>query len=323
MTNDFTLRPISPTDPTHTDAIAGLWTAACGGDLAASRRLAAYNVSPVTGGVQAGRFAWLNDEPVGVVLCSGLPDRPQVAPPDVGWIDAIAVLPEAQRSGIGSTLLQWAEAWLADQGFRCARLGGNLHPFVPGLPVALETDPFFAARGYTHTGAVWDVAADLSRYTPPATLRQVEAAARPVQPGEEEALLDFLHREFPGRWRFECEEFLQNGGRASDYMLLWTERGVNGFCQLTFTDSVRPIERFYPYQLLRPWGQLGPIGINADRRGEGLGAAMLDAGLRRLHNNGVNGCVIDWTTHLDFYGKFGFTPYREYGQWQKTLAPQN
>lgn len=320
MTADFTLQPIQLTDPLHTDAIAGLWTAACGGNLAASRRLAAWNVSPVAGGIQAGQFAWQDDEPVGVVLCSGLPNRPGVAPVDAGWIDAIAVLPEVQQRGIGSALLQWAEAWLAEQGFESVRLGGNLYPFVPGLPEELETAPFFAQRGYTPSGTVWDVAADLSGYTPPADLRNVEAAARPVQPGEETALLEFLQREFPGRWHFECEQFLQKGGRISDYMLLWTERGVDGFCQVTFVDSLRPIERFYPYQLLRPWGQLGPIGISASARGSGLGSALLDAGLRRLHNNGVNGCVIDWTTHLDFYGRFGFKPYREYLQLQKALA---
>jgi predicted N-acetyltransferase YhbS len=95
-------------------------------------------------------------------------------------------------------------------------------------------------------------------------------------------------------------------------MLLWSERGVDGCCLLTFPDSVRPLERFYPYQLPKPWGQLGSIGISADRRGVGFGAALLDAGLRRLHNNGVNGCVIDWTTLTDFYGKFGFAPYRSY-----------
>ena len=47
--------------------------------------------------------------------------------------------------------------------------------------------------------------------------------------------------------------------------------------------------------------------------------AVLDAGLRRLHNNGINGCVIDWTDLVEFYGKFGFTPYRKYVQLVKAL----
>lgn len=151
-----------------------------------------------------------------------------------------------------------------------------------------------------------------SDYTPPATVREIPGSVRPAQPGQEEALLAFLRREFPDRWRFEYEEHLRVGGRISDYMLLWTDAGVRGFCQLTFEDSPKPIERFFPYRLPRPWGNLRPIGVSAADRGRGYGAAVLDAGLRRLRDNGVKGCVIDWTSLLDFYGKFGFEPYREY-----------
>jgi predicted N-acetyltransferase YhbS len=150
-------------------------------------------------------------------------------------------------------------------------------------------------------------------------LQALDGMVRPGQPGEEEALLTFLRREFPGRWRYDCEEALRNGQRFSDYMLLWTERGVDACCVLTFADSMRPIERFYPYQLPRPWGQLGTVGVSVDRRGRGYGLAVVDAGLRRLHNNGINGCVIDWTGIVGFYAKFGFTPYREYQQMEKEI----
>ena len=87
---------------------------------------------------------------------------------------------------------------------------------------------------------------------------------------------------------------------------------MDGCCLLTFEDSVRPIERFYPYRLPRPWGQAGSIGISAGCRGRGYGALLLDGALRRLHNNNVNGCVIDWTGLVDFYAKFGFEKYRAY-----------
>ncbi|MEZ4581603.1 MAG: hypothetical protein R3A10_08190 [Caldilineaceae bacterium] len=63
---------------------------------------------------------------------------------------------------------------------------------------------------------------------------------------------------FPGRWRYEFEEFLRTNGRISDFMVLWTADGVDGFCRLTFEDSSRPLDRFFPYTLPRPWGQLVP-----------------------------------------------------------------
>ncbi|MCB0022588.1 MAG: GNAT family N-acetyltransferase, partial [Caldilinea sp.] len=121
------------------------------------------------------------------------------------------------------------------------------------------------------------------------------------------------------RWRYEAEAFLADGGRLSDYMLLWTERGVDGCCLLTFPDSMRPMERYYLYRLPKPWGQLGSIGVSADRRGHGYGAALLDAGLRRLHDNGINGCVIDWTGLVDFYARFGFERYRSYTMLARSL----
>ena len=207
-----------------------------------------------------------------------------------------------------------------DHNCRRVQVGAGLHPFAPGLPSTLESDAFFHRLGYETTQCVWDLSANLATYEPPATVREVPGAVRPAQPTDAEALGSFLAREFPGRWSFAFQEAYRTPDyRLSDYMVLWTERGIDGFCRLSFEDSQQPIERYYPYTLPRPWGQLGPIGVSADRRGQGFGAALVDAGLRRLHNNGVNGCVIDWTTIVDFYGKFGFAPYREYRQLAKML----
>ncbi|MCX7840762.1 MAG: GNAT family N-acetyltransferase, partial [Anaerolineae bacterium] len=104
----------------------------------------------------------------------------------------------------------------------------------------------------------------------------------------------------------------REGGRFSDYIVLQTARGIEGTARLTFEDSERPIERYYPHRLPRPWGQLGSIGVSRDARGKGYGSALLDAGLRYLRARGVRGCIIDWTNLVEWYGKFGFTPHRWY-----------
>ncbi|MEZ4639546.1 MAG: GNAT family N-acetyltransferase [Caldilineaceae bacterium] len=312
-----------PSNGDHVDVIAALWNTAVAETMPISSGFVHFNTRLSTGGAQAGRIAVDGDErPVGFVLASAHPDAPPAMNAAVGWIDAIAVAPPFQRQGIGASLLAWAEEWLAAQSVTQIRVGANLRPFVPGVPTDLNTLDFFTAQGYTapSTGIVWDVARNLADYTPPPGLDNLPCAARPAQPGDKDALLAFLQREFPGRWTFEFLEILANGGRISDYMVLWTEDGVHGACRLTFEDSAWPIERFYPYHLPRPWGQLGSIGISASQRGRGFGLALLDAGLRRLHNNGVNGCVIDWTTLVDFYGKCGFEPYRSYQQAGKAIG---
>ncbi len=308
------LADFDPTNSAHIAALVNLWNAACGAGLALTPRLLEFNTRPPMGAVQAGRVALLNDQPIGFALASALPHDPQTSPPQVGWIDAIAVLGNYQRRGIGSALLAWAEAWLRAQGCARFRLGGSLRPFAPGYPVELGNIAFFKRRGYAErigSRATWDVARDLGDYAPRAGSAS-HMTLRPAQPGDEKILLEFLSREFPDRWRYEFEEFVRQQGRLSDYLLWLTERGVDGFARLTFEDSERPIERFYPQRLPRPWGQLGPLGVSARRRGKGFGGALLDAGLVCLRDRGVRGCVIDWTGLLDFYGKFGFKPYRQY-----------
>ncbi len=352
------LLPLDSTSSSHLSALVDIWNAACGADLGINSRLVRYNTQPATGAIQAGRMAQRGDATIGFVLASALPNDPLTSPPEIGWIDAIAVLPELQRQGVGGELLNWAEGWLFAQGCAAARLGSGLRPFAPGYPVELGNEAFFRTRGYVERAEapiVWDVAtviastfASLSVNSAKQHLHRTQAqrglqrvqvspdinkeiassaspprndiSIRPAQPGDQDALLDFLRREFPGRWRFEFEEFLRARGRISDYVVLMTERGIDGFASLTFEDSERPIERLYMHRLPRPWGQIGPIGISASYRGRGLGAMLLDAALAEMKSRGVRGCVIDWTDLLDYYRKFGFEPHRQYLVMSKSLA---
>ncbi|MFN2203738.1 MAG: GNAT family N-acetyltransferase [Caldilineaceae bacterium] len=319
------LIPIDATNSDHHRSIASIWSTACGNCFTISPSFVAYNLDAAPGLEQEGRLSVGElGTPAGFVVVSRLTGDPGTSPPTHGWIDAIAVLPECQEQGHGASLLQWAEEWLVERGGTDVTLGCGLRTFTPGVPPDTLSAPFFMGRGYrvretAAEGLVWDVAADLSAYATPATVREIPGQVRPAAPGDHEALTNFLDREFPGRWRFEAVDYLARGGRIGDFMLLWTDDGVDGFCQLTFEDSPRPLERYYPYGLPRPWGQLGAIGVSASVRGRGYGAAVLDAGLRRLRDNGVRGCVIDWTDLLGFYGKFGFSQYREYLQLNKKL----
>lgn len=304
---------LNPHDPAHLSAIVRIWNDACGPDLAITQRLIDYNTRPPTDAIQAGQIATIDDAPASFILATALPNDPQTSPPQLGWIDALAVLGNQQKRGIGTRLLTWAEDWLCAHGCTRYRLGGSLHPFTPGYPVELGSVSFFLKRGYAERAGstqTWDVARDLNNYAPAAYA--TNATIHPARPGDENAIAEFFARDFPGRWRYEFQEFVKVRGRMSDYILLLTTRGVDGFAQVTLQDSERPIDRFFMHRLPQPWGQLGPIGVSKDTRGKGYGGALLDAGLRYLRDQGVRGCVIDWTDLVDFYGKFGFKPFRQY-----------
>jgi predicted N-acetyltransferase YhbS len=339
------LQPFDPHQPPHIEAAAAIWNRACGDDLAITPAFVAFNTRPATGGVQAGWLAWDGDAAAGFALASALPGDPATSPPETGWIDALAVTPACQRRGLGGALLAQAEAWLAGQGCRAARLGGSLRPFAPGLPLELSSQPFFQQRGYrprASEATVWDVAADLSD---PAVGVEASAGVRGearlkprLQAGasvgveasagvwiaaardrDEAALLAFLQREFPGRWRFEFEEFRRAGGRMSEYSLLWRQESgrapfVDGLCRIRrrWRHAVDPLERYFMHRLPPPWGQLGPVGVGQAGQGQGWGRGLIEFSLARLAACGVRGCVIDWTTLLDFYAKFGFRPLHGY-----------
>jgi predicted N-acetyltransferase YhbS len=315
--------PLNPTHPADIQQVTEIWNAACGQDLAISEHFVRFNLDGASAAEVSGCLMTACGHPVGFVVVSAKTKKIAGFNQPDGWIDALAVLPDARRQGIGTDLLTWAEDWLAGRNCSLARLGGSLRPFAPGLPVQLGSELFFLKRRYKprpQADRVWDVARCLDDYSTPAFVKKLPQAARPLQASETEMLDHFLAREFPGLWRFEFQEHLRLGGQLADYLVLWSERGIDGFCQVTFAHSIRPIERYYSYGLPRPWGQLGPIGVSADRRRQGYGAMLMDAGLHYLRGHGVAGCVIDWTDLTAYYARFGFRRHREYAVLLKELS---
>ena len=317
--NETMLRNFSSSDGT---ALGNIWNAACGAKLAINAQFVEFNTQPSTGGIQAGRIATQNGAPVGFILASALPNDARTSASHMGWIDALAVHPEFQHQGIASGLLTWAEDYLRAQKCTAARLGGSLRPFVAGLPDELNNLAWFDKHGYKprlNASTDWDLARDLRDYQPRANYSSLDATVRSARTDDHDAIMEFFMHDFPGRWRYEYEESRRDGGRISDYMLIITEDGVDGCARLTFEDSERPIERFYPHLLPHPWGQLGSIGVSKRVRGKGLGGMLLDLSLCRMRDEGIRGCVIDWTSLVDFYGKYGFTPFRKYHMLLKNL----
>jgi predicted N-acetyltransferase YhbS len=54
------------------------------------------------------------------------------------------------------------------------------------------------------------------------------------------------------------------------------------------------------------WFGLGPVAVLPDRQGQGIGAALIEAGLAELRASGASGCVV--LGDPSYYASFGFKP---------------
>lgn len=75
----------------------------------------------------------------------------------------------------------------------------------------------------------------------------------------------------------------------------------------------------------RPSGQIEPMGVRADRRGQGLGQLILSEGVRRLYAQGAEQVVVETDNYRDaafaLYAKVGFRVYEDVLVFRKDYAP--
>jgi predicted N-acetyltransferase YhbS len=110
------------------------------------------------------------------------------------------------------------------------------------------------------------------------------------------------------------DEAFGRGMAAEDVILLKDRAGeIRGFLASWHADSPLLGSGIYWSPMLNaPVGGMGPLGIDEQVRGHGLGLALVEAGATALKQRGVAACVIDWTTLPDFYARAGFQVFRSY-----------
>jgi GNAT superfamily N-acetyltransferase len=316
--------------PEWLEAMVGLWNVEMGADFPMSERLFRQNVLGMPSFEPDDILLVTEGEKLlGFVVTK--PGR-QFEPglwfgPEDGWVNSIVVERSHRRKGIGTALLGRAEAYLRSLGARRIFLGTDLHHFFPGIPVQYEAAQAFAtARGYTLGGIAHDLWRDLTDYEVPERVREVlerESPTVQIRPGTREDMTGFakfMADEFPGRWRWECLHFLEQGGDPAELTLLFEDGQVAGFSQTySYRSPVLGSNVMWHPLLGERFGGLGPIGIAERLRGRGLGLALLCESVADLKRRGVERMVIDWTGLVDFYGKIGFTVWKSYRHAEKGL----
>jgi len=321
------------------DDLIRLWNRSIGSSFPLDRRL--YEQQIRLDKDEKAIFVMRQDNEIHGALLAKRPRRSSSSGqiPALANISFLIVDRKSRRQRIASQLLEAAELWAAGRGASRLAIGRDRYHFFPGCPAAGGSckvpDPeaegfkaaaaFFDARGFAFApGHESDLIADLQESGSllggaPKLPEGFSFGA--YNPQERVQLLQFFRKNFPGRWLDDTTEALDAGMRPKDLCILRDQKGATaGFARIYDKDSPVIGPGTYWRQLLgsEPGG-LGPIGLDEDLRGRGLGLELLRLSLKELASRGTGLTVIDWTTLDTFYGKLGFAPWKLYRMGEKAI----
>jgi predicted N-acetyltransferase YhbS len=237
----------------------------------------------------------------------------------VGFISLFYISKHHRKQGVGGKLLEMCEQVFIQKQKTEIVFGRDYHNFFPGVPVDFDnlTGPWLQKRDYKYTKTTHD----LINWQPSASypIKNTQFEYRFATIADQENVLQFFERNFPGRWKYECQEFFDHTPNDRSYLI-----ALEGESVIAFTRVNQPELTIIPYNLT--WanrffklGALGPLGVDKAYRGIGLGADIVCAGLNELLKSGCLPIIIDWTGLLLFYQQFGFEVWKSYNCFSKQI----
>ncbi|MFN8443627.1 MAG: GNAT family N-acetyltransferase [Caldilineaceae bacterium] len=299
--------PFTTANPQHQQVAtqcAELWNTAWGDEFALSSRVFVWLASQTSAQDALLLLAYEADTPVGFLLAHSQVNTKSA------HLDALAIIPAAQNQGVEAALLAAAQSTFGLTASTTWGVGAGPLSLLLGVPEGSWLEATLAEQGFLFNETQSRGWIELAGYAPPQAIPEVAAAVYPAKPTDQTEILNFLSSLSTDRQE-RILHFVQTKRRLSDLMLLWTESGLAGICWLGFEDSPYPIELSFPYRLPRAWAQVGQL-LLAPQLGDEYLAALLDAGLRRLHNNGVNSAVITAQWPSTLWEQFQIQPYQTF-----------
>lgn len=227
--------------------------------------------------------------------------------PDVAHISAFA----CHECQYGVDLMAQAKQMLRQRGVYKLVFGMDSQHFFPGCPdIWPMLHDFLTVEGFEEGGEYYDLTHDLRNFQSRCELSE---QVLPVEHATVPLLMDFLEREFPGRWMYDTQMKLEAEESPSFIYGLFLHGRCEGFAVTQNSDSKLPINgAVFSKSLGENWCALGPIGVSKSIRGSGWGDKLLAGALHDMKQRGKALCRIDWTGLADWYGKHGFKIERKY-----------
>lgn len=128
----------------------------------------------------------------------------------------------------------------------------------------------------------------------------IDWRVRPEAPGDEAAIRDLMRRAFAGLPYSDGDEAdvidrLRADGDLVLSLVAESEQAILG--QVTYSAAILSNGE-------AGWMVLGPIAVEPERQGEGIGRALIEAGEAAMRNVGAKGITVLGDPQI--YGRFGF-----------------
>ena len=236
-----------------------------------------------------------------------------------GWIQVLLVDSAYRGKGIGTTLLERVEADSKRNGVEEIQLGGDPFHYFSGIPDQYKNAQKLAKKhGYTKRVDTYDLINHLDKkYDLPV---DKSVAFSILKKEEEDDLISFLERCFPGRWVYETMKYFEMNGDGREFVVVKKKGQIIGFCRINDSHSPFIAQNVYWSPLFeQKVGGIGPLGIDANEQKQGYGLAIVQAAIAYLQERNTETIIIDWTILVDFYKKLDFNPWKIYGVYLKDL----
>lgn len=316
------MKYIQITNTIHYEKMYNLWNQEYGYIYPISKELFERNLSNI---YQNASFIAYDDEQVVGFIISKIWNDPFYIPTysESGWISLFFVKKEYRGKGIGSTLFEYSENELRRIGKKIIYLGKDYLNFFPGLPVDLKSsEEWFKKKGFERPYDTFDLIKNLKVCgKEKLPLKNKNIIFRIARLSDKEQLLDFIKKNWPGRWLKETIDYFDNGGTGREYAIGLDNGQICAFAKICYP---RTKMELISYSLT--WrnrfvalGGIGPLGVDISYRHRNLGYDIVAFANNVLIDSSASDIIIDWTGLLDFYRHMKFEVFKSYYYLNKKL----
>lgn len=231
-------------------------------------------------------------------------------------ISLIFIAQQFRHLGYGTMLLENSKKTAHDLGFSKIIIGGDMDCLFSGVFVVdnINTNDFFIKNGWSIYSKNYNLIAtkpNESIYELPEDLRLVSK----LNQSDYDKLTDFVGKNFSPRWLYETLHTNPNY-----FFILKQNEKIIGFVRWgdeLSTSLPNSVNQYSSYSKL---AGIGPLGIDSNFRGHGVGLAFISNVLKELWKMKYHNISVDWTNLVHFYQKCGFHEIcSEFIQYQYSL----